>query len=271
MNTDHLYLSDVVVRAGGRHILRVDELRIGKGEFVGVIGTNGAGKTTLVRLCCGLIRPNRGIVRFHGKVLNRFCGWQKNNICRNIGYIPQAAEYNSDLPFTLREVVMMGRTGVKPLLARLNQRDRQHADYWLENLGLTDRADQTFRSLSGGEQQKALIARAMAAEPELLVLDEPGSNLDFNWKKQLAGILDRLYRQRQVTILMVSHETSLLPRSCARVLLLHQGGVIADGPTEQVLNSTALEDAYDCRVKVVDIDGQWYAVSQEDKDERNEN
>jgi len=178
-----------------------------------------------------------------------------------IGYIPQVAEYSADLPFTLREVVAMGRTSVKPLLARLNRQDYDSVDYWLRDLGLSTQADQTFRSLSGGEQQKALVTMAMVAEPAVLMLDEPGSNLDFNWRAQLTSIIERLYRQTKITILIVSHEISLLPSSCQRLLLMHQGNILADGLPEEVLSSAALDKAYQCRVKVVDIDGQKYAIS----------
>ena len=256
-----LSLSDVEVRWGGRTILAVKDMQVRQAEFVGIIGTNGAGKTTLLKVCCGLIKPNRGAVGLDDCDLADISAWRKTNLRKHIGYIPQAAEYNAELPFTLRELVAMGRTSVKPLLRRLNKQDYEIVDAWIEKLGLSQRRAQTFRSLSGGEQQKALIARAMAQDPEILMLDEPCSNLDFNWKYQITEIIGQLHRESKITIMMVSHETSLLPSGCKRVVLLHEGDVLADGDIEQVLESEVLERAYQCRVEMLKLAGRRYTVN----------
>jgi len=179
---------------------------------------------------------------------------------KQIGYIPQAAEYNAELPFTLRELVAMGRTSVRGLLKRLGKSDYDIVDGWIERLGLAQKSGQTFRSLSGGEQQKGLIARAMSQDPELLVLDEPCSNLDFNWKYQITELIEALHRQTGLTVLMVSHETSLLPSSCKRVALLHEGRLLADGDAETVLESDVVDRAYECRSESLKIAGRRYTV-----------
>lgn len=256
-----LYLSDIEIKRSGRSILKIDNLRISAGQFIGVIGTNGAGKTTLLKLCCGLIKPSRGMVKLDDIDLARLGNWAKSNLRKRIGYIPQTTEYNAELPFTLREVVAMGRTSVKPLIARLNGEDYEYIDYWIDMLGLADRRNQTFRSLSGGEQQKVLIARAMTQKPAILMLDEPCSNLDFKWKYQITNIIDELYQQTNMTVLMISHETNLLPSSTNRVVLLHEGKVLIDGSSEDVLKSEAIEKAYGCRVETLDIDGRKYTIS----------
>jgi len=256
-----LSLSDVEVRWSGRTILAVEDIQIRQGEFVGIIGTNGAGKTTLLKVCCGLIRPTRGTVKLDGRGLAELSAWGKANLRKHIGYIPQAAEYNAELPFTLRELVAMGRTSVKALLRQLNKEDYEIVDSWIERLGLSQRRSQTFRSLSGGEQQKALIARAMAQDPEILMLDEPCSNLDFNWKYQITEIIEQLHRETKVTVLMVSHETSLLPSGCQRAVLLHEGNILADGDIEEVLESEVLERAYQCRIEMLKLAGRRYTVN----------
>lgn len=261
MSGSFLSLSGIEVRRGGRTILNIDNLQIRPGTFVGIIGTNGAGKTTLLKVCCGLINPSRGTIKFDGADLANLSAWKKSNLRKHIGYIPQAADYNWQLPFTLREVVTMGRTSVKPLLMRLNKEDYEAVDGWIDKLGLANRRNQTFRSLSGGEQQKTLIARAMAQDPEILMFDEPCSNLDFNWKYQITEFIDQLYRQANITILMVSHEISVLPPGCSRIVLLHEGNVLADGDVEEVFESEELERAYQCRIKTVDISGRRYAVN----------
>lgn len=254
-------LSNVSVRRSGRTILEIDDLVIPAGAFVGVIGTNGAGKTTLLKTCAGLIKPAQGAVRIDDVDLVRLGPWARCKLRKRMGYIPQSAEYNADLPFTVREVVAMGRTSLKPLLARLNREDYAIVDRWIERLGLAERGNQTFRSLSGGEQQKVLIARAMAQDPEILMLDEPCANLDFNWKHQISEIIERLYRQTKVTVLMVSHETGVLPPACSRIVLFREGRIVADGQSDAVLSPEVLHRAYDGAFRIVAAEGRRYTVS----------
>jgi ABC-type cobalamin/Fe3+-siderophores transport system ATPase subunit len=261
MMAGNILLSDIIIRRTGRIILKIDNLKINAGDFVSIIGTNGAGKTTFLRLCCGLIKPSCGSIEFDGKDFTQLGTWDKSNVRKHIGYIPQQADYNPDLPFTLREIVAMGRTSAKPLLIKLNSEDYEIVDNWINKLGLYDLRNQTFRSLSGGEQQKTLIARAMAQQPGVLMLDEPCSNLDFNWKFQITEIIDQLYSMTKITILMVSHETNLLPAGCHRTILLHKGNLIADGDIDEILESQAFEQAYGCKVETVILGGRKYTVN----------
>ncbi len=230
-------LSDILIKRGSHTILQIDQLTIHAGEFVGLLGPNGAGKTTFLKLCCGLIKPNRGNVRFQNQCISRIAPGRIAHFRKHIGYIPQQAEYHAHLPFTLREVVAMGRNALKPLFHALDKTDYEIVDSWIDKMGLADRGRQTFRSLSGGQQQKALIARAMVAEPQFLLLDEPGANLDPNWKKQLRETLDRLFNDCRITALLISHELDLIPSACQRLILLDQGRIVQDGPKAQVINS----------------------------------
>jgi iron complex transport system ATP-binding protein len=260
MTEGNLFLSHIRVNRAGRTILNVEKLQINSGEFIGIVGTNGAGKTTLLRLCCGLIKPNKGSITLDEKDFSRMTAWSKSNFRKQIGYIPQQTEYNPDLPFTTREVVAMGRTSTLPLLKRLNNDDYEIVDEWIDKLGLADNRNQTFRSLSGGEQQKTLIARAMAQNPRILMLDEPCSNLDFNWKYQITDIIESLYNMANMTVLMVSHETNLLPTCCKRVVLLHRGSLIADGDTDEILKSDEFEQAYGCQFETLNLGGRKYTI-----------
>ncbi len=235
MTAGSLSLCDVRVRRCGRTILHIDSLEIASGAFVGLLGPNGAGKTTLLKVCAGLVRPTAGRLTVDGRDPAHFNPWRRCHLRKRIGYVPQSAEYNTDLPFTLREVVAMGRTSVRPLLARLNAEDYAAVDLWIERLGLADRREQTFRSLSGGEQRKGLIARAMTQEPKILMLDEPSANLDFRWKHEIADILEQLHGQTKTTVLVVSHETNVLPPACKRIVQLSEGRIVADGDAETVL------------------------------------
>ena len=261
MIAGNLTISNVQVKRAGRIILDIENLQINAGDFTGIIGTNGAGKTTLLKICCGLIKTRRGLIKFDDRDFTHLSTWAKSNLRKHIGYIPQSVKYNPDLPFTLREVVAMGRTSTKPLLTRLNGDDYEIVDTWIDKLGLAEHRNQTFRTLSGGEQQKALIARAMAQNPRILMLDEPCSNLDLNWKYQITEIIEKLYEMTKITVLMVSHETSLLPACCHRAVLLHKGKLIADGSMDQVLESTAFERAYECRIETLNIGGRKYTIN----------
>lgn len=261
MIAGNLQLSNIRVIRAGKVILNIENLQINSGNFTSIIGTNGAGKTTLLRLCCGLIKPNTGSIKLDGTDFTNLSAWSKSNLRKHIGYIPQQAEYNPDLPFTLREVVAMGRTSIKPLLQKLNNDDFKIVDDWIDKLGLTDNRNQTFRSLSGGEQQKALIARAMAQNPQILMLDEPCSNLDFNWKYQITEIIDKLHNMTKVTILMVSHETNLLPTSCKRAILLHKGKLVTDGDMDKVLSSSQFEQVYGYQFETINLGGRKYTIN----------
>jgi ABC-type cobalamin/Fe3+-siderophores transport system ATPase subunit len=261
MDSGCIELLNVTVRRSRRIILNVEHLSITAGQFVNVIGTNGAGKTTLLSVCCGLIKPDTGTVNLDGINLVSLGGWQKIDVRKRIGYVPQSAEYNAELPFTVREVVAMGRTSAKPLCQPLGRKDYDIVDFWLGALGLVDRRTQTFRSLSGGEQQKTLIARAMAQQPSILMLDEPGANLDFNWKHKIATIVEDLHRQTSITVLMVSHDADLLPLDEGRTILLHEGKILADGGIRDVFESDAFEKAYGYKFKVLDLEGRKYVLS----------
>ena len=260
MSAGSLGLARVSLRRSGRTILEVDALDIPPGTFLGVIGTNGAGKTTLLDLGAGLIRPDTGRVTLDGHDLTRLGPWRKCEIRKRIGYIPQSAQYNAELPFTVREVVAMGRTSVRPLLARLDRDDYATVDRWIDSLGLSDRRGQTFRSLSGGEQQKVLIARAMAQDPRILMLDEPCASLDFTWKFRISEIVEKLYRQTRVTVVMISHDTSVLPAACRRVILLAGGRILADGEPGRVLSSETLRRAYGRELQAVMAGGRRHIV-----------
>lgn len=256
-------LSDVKVIRSGKIILDIPYLQIQSGDFINIIGTNGAGKTTLLRVLCGLVKPSKGTVVFNQIAINTLSYRQKANLRKHIGYIPQAAEYNSELPFTAREIVAMGRTSIKPLMRRLDRSDYEQVDLWMTKLGLDGQRNQTFRSLSGGEQQKVLIARAMVQQPLLLILDEPTSNLDFKWKLKINRIIQELHQQMNLTILMVSHELMSIHVNAERTILLHQGNILADGSSERVLTSGIIRQAYGCEINIFESEGNKYVFSRE--------
>jgi ABC-type Mn2+/Zn2+ transport system ATPase subunit len=248
------------VRAGGREILRVDELELRRGELLAVLGPNGSGKSTLVRACLGLLRPAAGQAEVLGEPVGSLAPAALRRLRRRIGYVPQALSAHGEMPLSCREVVAAGRTARAGLLRRLRREDWRAVDLWLERLGLSSLADQRYADCSGGEQRKCLIARAMCAEPELLVLDEPAANLDLRWREGIVRTLEDLVGSGGATTLLVCHELEVLPAATARVLLLgsRPGGVC--GPIERVLTEEAIRALYGPGLRPRREGRRWAAV-----------
>ncbi len=206
----------------GQHVLEDVSLRIGEGEFVAIAGPNGGGKTTLVRLVLGLERPSEGRALLYGEPAHRF------SRRRTLGYLAQRTELGGDTPTTVREVVSAGRVAAGGLFGPLRPRDRELVAEAIERVGLSSSADLPLRTLSGGMQQRAFIAKALAGEPSLLVLDEPTTGVDAESQDSLAALLDRLHRELGVTILYVSHEFGAVERFVERLVLVRRT-IVFDG------------------------------------------
>jgi zinc transport system ATP-binding protein len=207
----------------GQRVLEEVELSLGEGEFVAVAGPNGGGKTTLVRIVLGLERPSEGSALLYGESAHRFSGRQA------LGYLAQRSEAGGDAPATVREVVGAGRLASGRLLGRLRPDDRRLVEEAIERVGLAAVADAPLRTLSGGMQQRAFIAKALAGQPSLLVLDEPTTGVDAESQESLAGLLDRLHSDLGVTILYVSHEFGAVEEFVQRLVLVRRT-IVFDGP-----------------------------------------
>ena len=210
----------------GQRVLEDVSLGIGEGEFVAIAGPNGGGKTTLVRLVLGLERPTTGRALLFGEPAHRF------SRRRTLGYLAQRSEAGGDAPITVREVVSTGRLAAGGLLGPMRKRDREIVAEAIERVGLTQSADVPLRTLSGGMQQRAFIAKALAGEPSLLVLDEPTTGVDVESQDSLAVLLDRLHRELGVTILYVSHEFGAVESFVERLVLVRRTIVFDGSPGE---------------------------------------
>jgi zinc transport system ATP-binding protein len=198
----------------GPAVLRDVDLEVEQGEFVAIAGPNGGGKTTLLRLVLGLERPTAGRVDVHAG---------------RIGYLPQRAQAAVDAPITVRELVSTGRASRTRLVGPLTRADREAVRRALGRVGLDDRADRRLSTLSGGQQQRAFIAKALAGEPDLLVLDEPTAGVDAESQEAVAALLAELRRDLAVTILYVSHEFGAVEQFVERIVLVRRE-IVFDGP-----------------------------------------
>jgi zinc transport system ATP-binding protein len=210
----------------GQRVLEDVSLGIGEGEFVALAGPNGGGKTTLVRIVLGLERPTVGSALLFGEPAHRF------SRRRTLGYLAQRSEIGGDAPATVREVVSAGRLAAGGLLGPMRRRDRELVVEAIARVGLDDVADAPLRTLSGGMQQRAFIAKALAGEPSLLVLDEPTTGVDAESQESLAALLDRLHSDLGVTIIYVSHEFGAVESFVQRLVLVRRTIVFDGSPDD---------------------------------------
>ena len=208
---------------GGPAVLRDVDLDIAPGEFVGIAGPNGGGKTTLVRLALGLERPSAGAVLLFGEPADAFRERAR------LGYLAQRAVVEIDAPATVRELVAAGRVARNGVARRFSRADRAAVGAAIERVGLADEADRPVQRLSGGQQQRAAIAKALAGEPDLLVLDEPTAGVDADAQESFAALLGELHTELGATIVYVSHEFGAVEPFVQRLVLV-RGVILYDGP-----------------------------------------
>ena len=221
------------------------DLYVRRGEIYGLLGPNGAGKTTLLRCINWTLRPQIGIVLVDGRDVAR---WSRREIARRMGLVPQNSTIT--FPFTVLEVVLMGRHPHQGPLGGESERDLEIVR---EALRLTDTlrfAARPITGLSGGERQRVIIARALAQEPGVLLLDEPTLHLDINHQLEVLNLVRRLTGERKLVTVLTSHDLNLVARYCDRLLMLNQGQVYALGTPEEVLTPANIRRVYRVEVEV---------------------
>jgi len=238
-----LEASGVTVRYNGRAALEDVSFRLTSGERVAVVGPNGAGKSTLFKVVAGVLHPTAGEV----KVAGHYPG---GHIC--IAYVPQRSQVDWTFPVTVADVVMMGRVGKMGLLRRPGRKDRALVQQCLAVVGMTDLAGRQIGELSGGQQQRMFIARALAQEAELMLMDEPLTGLDVPAQEDIFRILDEL-RRLQVTVMVATHDLNMAAERFDRVMLLN-GNLLGIGRPEDVFTPERLEAAYGGHLRLVQAD-----------------
>ncbi|HXW33863.1 MAG TPA: metal ABC transporter ATP-binding protein [Acidimicrobiales bacterium] len=258
INDEVLAVEDVTVALSGRLVLDQVTFAVGAGEFTGLIGSNGAGKTTLLRVILGLQRPASGKVRIAGKL-------QRG---RSIGYVPQKVLLDPDLPMRARDLVELGVDGHRFGMPIPSRSRRERVEEMLCAVGAQHFADSRVGRLSGGEQQRILIAHALASKPKLLLLDEPLANLDLRSGHEVVELLHKITMEHEVAVLLSAHEINQLLPVMDRIVYL-AGGRAASGKTDEVVRGDVLSNLYGHHVDVVNVHGRVLVVVGSDtSDER---
>jgi ABC-type cobalamin/Fe3+-siderophores transport system ATPase subunit len=222
--------------------LRGISLQVNKGEFLGILGPNGAGKTTLLNLINGMAKASNGQVRILGHCLTPANG---PSLRKKIGYVTQIQNMDPRMPINVREAVIIGRYGQLGFFKVPAKNDWKAVDEVLELVGITHLAKKPIGHLSGGEQQKVAIARCLAQEPEIFLLDEPTASLDLKSKGDILQLVKLLHNAKHLTTLFVTHDLSSLPDSCTRIILMKEGIIWNQGSPKIMLTESNFSNLYD--------------------------
>lgn len=238
-------------RAIGDWVLKDLTFQIRSGEVLGIIGPNGSGKTSLLKLLARVLRPQEGIVRLFWQEL---AGLSQDSVARTVALVPQESPIL--FPFTITEMVLMGRFPHHRIVRGLSgfgwegPEDIRLAEEAMQETDVAHLADRLISDVSGGERQRAIIARALTQQPRVLLLDEPTAFLDLHHQLDICRILRRLNEERGLTVVLVSHDLNLASQYCDRLLLLNEGTVYRMGPPADVIRPDVLEAVYRCQVLV---------------------
>lgn len=213
----------------GNLILKSAAFVVLPGEYCAIIGPNGGGKTTLIRLLLGLEKPTSGTIKLFGTTLHRFKEWNR------IGYVPQrSALVDASFPATVREVVSMGRYARRGVFGLESSGDRAAIEEAMELMGVSDLSDRLIGNLSGGQRQRVMIARALASEPEVLIVDEPNTGVDVESQHRFYELLRHLNRAKKVSILFITHDVGVIAEDITRVLFVNQTVLTSRHPVDML-------------------------------------
>jgi iron complex transport system ATP-binding protein len=247
-------LDALTVVLGDRAVVDRVDLDVADGEWLGLIGPNGAGKTTLLRAIARLV-PYSGSIALDGRDIRRM---HRTELSRLVAVVPQ--DPSTPPWMTVAEYVLLGRTPHLGRLAKEGTRDREVAARALERLDLLGYRDRLLGTLSGGERQRVVVARALAQEARVVLLDEPTAALDIGHQQQALELLDVLRAESGLTLVAAMHDLTLAAQYADRMVLLDAGRVVADGPPRDVLTEALIGAHYEAAIHVVDVDGRLAVV-----------
>ncbi|MGB3683923.1 MAG: metal ABC transporter ATP-binding protein [Rubrobacteraceae bacterium] len=254
MAVDHaLKIRDLSVKYNGRSALEDATLAVPRGAMLGIVGPNGGGKSTLIKAVLGLVPAGKGAVEILGRPVDR-------RVRRKVGYVPQREDVDWSFPVSAYDVVMMGRVPSLGFLRRPAEKDRALVWESLRTVGMEGYAENQIGELSGGQQQRVFLARALAQEAELLLLDEPVSGVDAPSQHEIFDLLRRLQGEGK-TVIVTTHDLSCVAERFDLALLLNRR-VVALGPPEEVFTRELLNETYESHLMLLDIEGRTVAVEE---------
>jgi zinc/manganese transport system ATP-binding protein len=253
-----LQVDNASVTLAGRKVLDEVSFELRRGEFTGLIGSNGVGKTTLLRAILGLQRLDGGVIRVNGSTLTHGS--------RSMGYVPQKVLLDPDVPMRARDFVALGLDAHRYGFVRRTKEQRELVERMLHDVDADRFADARVGSLSGGEQQRVLIAHALISQPTLLLLDEPLANLDPKSVQEIVALLHRVARDHEVAVLLSAHEMNALLPVMDRIVYLTAGRA-ASGTTDEVVSSEVLSALYGHHVDVLKLRGRVLVVAEPGHDD----
>jgi zinc/manganese transport system ATP-binding protein len=254
---DALIVDGVSVRLGGREVLHDVRFSIKPGEFVGLIGSNGAGKTTLLRVILGLLPATAGKVIVNGRQRGE---WGAGTGSAGVGYVPQKIQLDPDMPLRARDLVGLGLDGQRFGIPFPSRARRKLVDEMLRAVDAEHLGNARVGNLSGGEQQRILIAHALISRPGLLLLDEPLANLDIASEQEVVALLGRIAKEQRIAVLISAHEMNPLLPVMDRIVYMANGRA-ASGPTDEVVTGEVLSRLYGHHVDVIHVHGRVLVVA----------
>jgi len=251
----------------GPDVLDKVTLSVSRGEIFGIIGPNGSGKTTLLKIMAGILKPDRGDVSVLGRPLGAFGARERGRL---IAYVPQ--ESPMTFPFTVEEVVLMGRYPHSGRLGFESSRDREAARWALDITETTRFRHRPMGDLSGGERQRVVIARTLAQEPSILLLDEPTSFLDIRHQVRIHHLLLRLRKEKGITVISVLHDLTMASTYFDRLSLLAAGRIRETGPPSKVIRYQLIKECYgtDVYIDINSVTGRPYIIPLAETESRSE-
>ena len=249
MDKTVIRIQDAVVSYREDVALQGVSLEVSKGEFVGIIGPNGAGKTTLLTVINGLGRLVHGEAWVLGSRLN---GTNGSSLRKRIGYVAQVQNIDPRLPISVGETVMVGCYGRLGLFHRPTRAQWEKVDEVLEMVGIAHLSERPIGHLSGGEYQRAAIARALVQQPEIFLFDEPTASIDQKAQHEILSLIQLIHREYHMTTLFVTHDLRTLPPICQRLILMKDGKMWREGSPESMLRGEVLSQLYEAPISVPD-------------------
>lgn len=241
----------------------LDEINffVKKGEFFGILGPNGSGKSTLMKIMLSLLPFKMGSVSFFDKEIQHF---SLKELAKIIGFVPQKSALFT--PLLVKDVLLMGRyTSLKHSFSSYNKEDLDELNAISKELDIEKFLQRNILSLSGGEFQRVLLARALLKKPQILLLDEPTSALDMNYSIELLGLCEKLCKTQNITVIAILHDLNLASLFCERIIFLKEGKILYKGLVKELFTKEILKEIYDFECEIITQNGQIYILPIKEK------